>query len=355
MTRKQNTSIRIRRISIRNYKGIDRLDVKFPAPRFDDEPDIFVLGSSNGLGKTSLLECCALLLLGPILPHWVQFSSKMDHPMIDVPDLLVRAGTDAAEIVGDIVLGNDTTTVKLRISRSGKVNPSGYKPIEKFLKNEGVEPGCGTGHPIRAICGFTPNPVIEETFLLFHSYRKVQEGNPEMGQMVEGRGFRCPPMSSRYELPASAFKLQMLRSLMAQADLFETRDPETESETIEFLNKLMRTYAEGMISKLRPSRHNTIDFRVKPVHGGESFTFEGLSSGQKEIISTLFLIWHRTRNSPSIVFIDEPELHLNAQWHRRFVRSLTKLAPHNQYILATHSEGMMDSVKKDRRALLSSG
>ena len=81
-------------------------------------------------------------------------------------------------------------------------------------------------------------------------------------------------------------------------------------------------------------------------------TFDGLSSGQKEIISTLFLIWYHTKDKPSVVFIDEPELHLNAQWHRSLVNRLMKLAPNNQYIMATHSEDIMDSVEEDRRILL---
>ncbi len=193
---------------------------------------------------------------------------------------------------------------------------------------------------------------MEKTFLLFHSYRKVQEGNPELGMMVErGRSPRrfLPP---RYEVPMSAFKLRILRSLMGEADLFELAEDQEPDETIVKLNELVRLYAGGTISKLRPSPDNTVDFRVTPVNGGQSFTFDGLSSGQKEIISTLFLIWYHTKNNPSVVLIDEPELHLNAQWHRGFVRTVTQLAPQNQYIMATHSEDIMDSVDEDRRILL---
>jgi predicted ATP-dependent endonuclease of OLD family len=50
--------------------------------------------------------------------------------------------------------------------------------------------------------------------------------------------------------------------------------------------------------------------------------------------------------------IDEPELHLNAEWHGDFVRQLHKLAPQNQYILATHSEEMFRSVDECYRAIL---
>ena len=144
--------------------------------------------------------------------------------------------------------------------------------------------------------------------------------------------------------------------MMGQAKLFELVEDQEPDDIVEKLNELMEFYAGGTIRKLRPSLNNTVDFRVSNQWiGGASFTFDGLSSGQKEIISTLFLIWEHTKNRPSVVFIDEPELHLNAQWHRSFVKHLVRLAPWNQYIMATHSEDIMDSVDKDRRILLVEG
>ena len=56
-------TIRIERIAIKNYKGIDQLELDFPPPRMRDDPDILVMGSKNGLGKTAIMECCSLLLL----------------------------------------------------------------------------------------------------------------------------------------------------------------------------------------------------------------------------------------------------------------------------------------------------
>jgi hypothetical protein len=54
---------RLRHIEITNYKALDHLTLDIPAPRMPGDPDIFVVGSKNGLGKTSLLECCALIHL----------------------------------------------------------------------------------------------------------------------------------------------------------------------------------------------------------------------------------------------------------------------------------------------------
>ena len=350
MMHERDVPIKIRRISIRNYKGIDELDMEFAVPRLLDDPDIFVMGSRNGLGKTSIIECCALLLMGPILRE-ERLLLKDRYSIVDAPGLLIRAGEGSAKISGEIALGDEAVTVKMGIDRHGRVKLSGEKLFESIMKKRSIDLERAADDLVKAMCGFTPNPVIENTFLLFHSYRKVQEGNLEMGMMLRRQNPRRRP---RYELPMSAFKLQILRSLMGQANLFELDEEEGSGETIDTLNKLVETYAGGTISKLRPSPDNTIDFRVNPVDRGKSFTFDGLGSGQKEIISTLFLIWYHTRNRPSVVFIDEPELHLNPQWHREFVKNLTGLAPENQYIVATHSEDVMDSVSEDRRALLSS-
>jgi hypothetical protein len=352
MKKEKSVSIKIRRISIKNYKGFDSLKMEFPIPRMPGDPDIFVMGSQNGLGKTSILECCSLLLLAFTLGE-ENFKLRNRFSTVNVPDLLIKAGSTFAAIEGDIVHGTKSVNVQMRIERHGGVKISGVPPLKKMPENEPFDPDSETDDFIKAICGFTPNPVVANTFLLFHSYRKVQEGNPELGMMVDrGRVPRRTPFGPRYEFPMSAFKLRILRSLMSKANLFEIVQDEEPDETIENLNELVKVYAGGTISKLRPSADNTVDFRVDPVKGGNSFTFDGLSSGQKEIISTLFLIWHHTNSHPLVVFIDEPELHLNAQWHRSFVNTLVNLAPKNQYIMATHSADIMDSVNKDRRVLL---
>ncbi|MBK7828327.1 AAA family ATPase [Nannocystis sp.] len=125
---------------------------------------------------------------------------------------------------------------------------------------------------------------------------------------------------------------------------------------MDLLNELLLRYAGGVIEKLRPLPDNTLDFRIRPQGEAASFAFDGLSSGQKEIVSTLFLIWRYSRRQgvevPAIVLVDEPELHLNAEWHADLLEQLRKVGPDNQYILATHSEQVFHAVDADRRRLL---
>lgn len=345
--------IKIRRISIKNYKGLDSLDLEIPSPLMLDDPDILVMGSKNGLGKTSVIECCALLLLAHTLPEkLIRINDRYSE--VNVPDLLIRAGSDFAEIEGEVVLGTNAATLQIQVYRHGEVKISGESLAKKLVDSGRIDPERDSAQVVEAICGFSPNPVIDSLFLVFHSYRKIQEGNLELGMMVQDRPHRrSDRYAMRIEFPVNAFKMGILRSLMAQAGLFELGGESESSEAIDKLNEMIRSYAGGTISKLRPSEDNTVDLRISLINSEKSFTFDGLSSGQKEIISTLFLIWYHTKNKPSVVFIDEPELHLNAQWHRKFVNSLRSLAPQNQYIIATHSEDVMDSVGEECRILLS--
>ncbi len=371
-------TIRINSLDITNYKGIKHLYIEFPSPVMDYDPDILVIGGKNGLGKTSILECAMLLL---IFLHeenkQFRLQERRTYTTVDIPDLLIHGGEEEAVISGEIERsersdkekdknGFKTVIIKLSIliRRDGTISVSRTPALLSVREDlcKSSDGGYGYDHRdnlpedfyrfLQIISGFDQNPLISEMYLFFHSYRKVMEGNPELGQMIsdDSSGIIRPLKQSS---KMSSFKLTILRMMMSQADLFESDSfISKENDAFSVLNNLMETYADGRISKLRPSKDNTIDIRIKPLRDEESYSFDGLSSGQKEMISTLFMIWNTTRKNPAVVFIDEPELHLNAGWHRNFVHKLLELVPDNQYIISTHSEDVMASVKKDNRLLI---
>ena len=301
------------------------------------------------------------MLLSTLATRQREWQVRVPEPRpVHWPDLLVRAGAEQLELDGELLLGSLEPSVLFYLTRRGDVKIHREKLEDARKKFAATREHESVGEElIRVISGMSTDPVLTSSFLFFHSYRKVQEGNPELGMMADESSYDLPYRPSRwrrrYDFSVSRFKVIILRSLMQQAGLFEVPEAENSDAAIEQLNKLLKVYADDTISKLRPRADNTVDFRIDPNRGGDSFTFDGLSSGQKEIVSTLFLIWHYTQERPAVVLIDEPELHLNAQWHRRFVNSLLELAPHNQYIVATHSVDVMDSVEEDRRLFLEEG
>lgn len=362
-TRTKNNSnrIRLKKLTIENFKAIDQINLNFHPPKMSADPDIYIMGSRNGLGKTSILEACALIFLAAYSGEEKFNIGKFPELSVNLSELFVRSGSEKSKLTGVFTSSVGDLMINIQLSKKGILSVTGdrekIKEIFESIGNRPVEDL--TERFFMLLAGFNMEPVIMQPCLYFHSYRKVQEGNPELGMMVESemmhRRMGRTPYGRMRVSPGdnvSTFKLQILRAMMGRVNLFERVDNKNADETFEKLNGLIKRYAGGTIEKLRPSVDNTVDFRITPKNGGESFAFDGLSSGQKEIISTLFLVWHYTRNQPCIVLIDEPELHLNAEWHRDFVQQIFKLAPENQYIVATHSEDIFKSVNDDRRLFL---
>ncbi len=351
----ERKNIRLSRLKISNYKKIDSLEIDFIPPLMQGDPDILLLGSKNGGGKTSVLECCSLLILSGIFKK----RFRTHESLLDIASLLVKAGQEKASIECTVEKNNKECILSLEISCREGFSVSSVKidkEDESFFGFNRKDYPDTLDYPLSSIFAFSSEPLIIPPLLHFNSYRKVQELNPELGMMSDDyRGNY--DMRRRIGIrsivsPVSSFKLEILRSLMGQASLFEDTDREQSQNVLSQLNSLILRYCGGQVEHLRPLPDNKIDIRIKPMTGRESFSFDGLSSGQKEIIATLFLIWKNTKDQPSIVLIDEPELHLNAEWHGDFVRQLHQLSPHNQYILATHSEEMFRSVDERHRAVL---
>jgi len=328
----------LRYLKVQNFKALDFFEIEFPPPRMTVDPDILVMGSKNGWGKTSVLEACVLLFLAAAIGE-ESFKLGNRYLSTDLYDLLIQAGAKQAIIEGTFEIKNESISVTLTIDKQGNIN------IEKTQKNiEWFSTSVGYRREIErfwsAMAGLSFDPLILPPLMYFHSYRKVQEGNLELGMLVE----KNLPLNR-----TSRFKLEILHSMMSDANLFDNIDETTAKPVLAKLNQLVKLYTGCRIDKLRPASDSTIEFRIIPIDGGMSFTFDALSSGQKEIISTLFLLW---RYSPGIILIDEPELHLNVEWHSGFIKQLYKLAPHSQYIITTHSEDVFSSVDQDRRVLL---
>ena len=115
----------VRRISIRNYKGIDEVDLELPGPRMKEDPDVMVIGSQNGLGKTSILECCSLLL-STLMTDRKRFPIvEARYWPINLPDFLIRAGAERLELNGEISFGARSCSVSFHVDRRGTVRVAG--------------------------------------------------------------------------------------------------------------------------------------------------------------------------------------------------------------------------------------
>ena len=84
---------------------------------------------------------------------------------------------------------------------------------------------------------------------------------------------------------------------------------------------------------------------------GIEVPIDELSSGQLELLMFVGSLVIED-SKPGIILIDEPELHLDPQWHRFVLQTLLDLRPQSQIIVATHSPEIYDSVASYERHFL---
>lgn len=87
----------------------------------------------------------------------------------------------------------------------------------------------------------------------------------------------------------------------------------------------------------------------KKVDQTEQFSFNVLSSGEKEVVDIILDLYLRKDEYTDTIFlIDEPELHINASIQRKLLTEINKLIePDCQIWVATHSIGFLRALQKD--------
>jgi hypothetical protein len=104
----------------------------------------------------------------------------------------------------------------------------------------------------------------------------------------------------------------------------------------QLLNSI-NVFVETFSSFLGDGKELEIDNEgVRLVVRGDRLGIEALSSGERHLFTFLALVVIDARDRDFLI-IDEPEISLNANWQRRLVGLLEKLAPDTQIILASHS------------------
>ncbi len=88
------------------------------------------------------------------------------------------------------------------------------------------------------------------------------------------------------------------------------------------------------------------DFDIQFNDGHNDYSYEGLSSGEKNVLLLLirFVAEHMHR---SIVLIDEVELNQHPIWQRKLLHMIPQMGDDNQIIATTHSPYLRDAVRPD--------
>lgn len=285
-------------ISIRDFRGIDNLDISFKSPS-GYPTQVAVLAGPNGCGKTAVLEAC---LLAGKHEGLVRGKSGKDA---------VRRGADDYRI--DVTIQVQNKIWQVRATSDGKGQ----------------------------LC---------VPFVYFSSWRApLLVGS--LGITAGKRGKR--PASNEDN------RLWIVKQFLVNArahEFFPSRQPANSSRyetVIHDLNRVWEMFYSGQSFTVEPISDDPYEgfdvFLIGP--DDLRLPLDLLSSGQLELFT--FAGGLLLKNVPQgIILIDEPELHLDPQWHRTILRVFQFLKPEWQLIVATHSPEIYDSVRSFERQFL---
>lgn len=296
-------------LKIRDFRGIDQLELDFCGP--DGLPNhLVVLAGPNGSGKTTVLEA-ALIAVGGYKLAAGPYTKRA-----------VRRGALDYEIIAGLVERNNLIRSDVII-----VDSSTNLPPE-------------------------PNPLVP--FWYFNSWRApnlVGAVNVTVGKQ------------GRRPAKTDTNRLRNVKSQLINAAAVEhfpgIRDggPRNYSNWIERINNgWNRFYPDHndrfAVGLAESDEEGSGAFEVfQHREGLLPLSVDNLSAGQLELflfLSALVLNGDRE----GIVLIDEPELHLDPQWHAPIIRCLMELQPKAQFIVATHSPEIYDAAMSYERHFL---
>jgi energy-coupling factor transporter ATP-binding protein EcfA2 len=352
--------LRLLKLAVRDFRGIVKLDLDFTVA--DGEPlDVIALAGGNGCGKTAVLEAIVLALGRPdLLPgdaapvrEQIRFGAAAFDLAADLR--FTRGIGPQLTLYPDIPSQEDfRTTLTVGFATPERSNEFSTRP-------DGVQVERLSGWGCSASGIFWPS--VE-----YFSARREPEA---LGETPDQRGARSLAetrrirelkrrlISARYrDLLAAPARRPGPRGPFARIQRFWERlnsdgrvldvlpvdnDPGSGEEVIlrkpgvipEDITSL------AMARQLAPSRSDIPSM----------VPLDRLSSGQMAIFAFAGAIVFRDQPA-DIVLIDEPEQHLHVQWQRFLLDALRELSPSTLFIVATHSEEILDSVLSYERFIL---
>ena len=290
-------------LSIRDFRGVDHLDLDFRGP--DRLPNqLIVLAGPNGSGKTAVLEAALIATGGKKL------------------------------VVGP---------TGRRAIRTGAIDfeiAASFREGETEFKVEGSSQG------------FPRLPLIR--YWYFSSWRAPMRIGPL--NVTAGKSGRRP-------LKTDANRLKNVKQILINAAAtahFPGRQQSLIDQYKDWMASINRSWLEFYpetqsrfsveLAEPNEDTDGAFDlFYSRPDR--ERLEVDYLSAGQLELFLFLAaLVLNDDREG--IVFIDEPELHLDPQWHRPILRSLIRLQPKAQFIVATHSPEIYGAARSYERHYL---
>jgi predicted ATP-binding protein involved in virulence len=348
--------MKISHITIENFRAIKKLDLPL-------DPQLTVLVGNNAAGKTTILDAIAVGL-GAILTHFPGVSGMKfcdndirQEPATELKDGQVPQQAPYTRVTLESIEGIiwDITKKRDQTKRTQQAIPPDKKLVQlhDFLENiiNDVQDGKPTHLPVIAYYG-TDRAVLSSSLQRdfnknFNRFKALEDA------LVATQRFQTM-------LEWFAFQEDIERREQTQRRDFEYRLPVLESVR-QALTQMMPgcSNPRTLINPLRLIV--TFEYQSGPQ---EILSLNQLSDGYRTTLALVMDLARRMaqanphfhdkaiQQSEAIVLIDEVDLHLHSIWQQQVLVDLMATFPKAQFIVTTHSEKVLTTIKPEHIILL---
>ncbi len=335
--------MRIRRLELTNFRT-------FGHAVFEDIPDTVLLVSPNGRGKSSVLEAIAGAkdLVVPYHTDNYEFRETWQQKNVPVwPSHLpapVKIGERRAELRIEVeATGTDcdylrAANITQTVGKAHFVIEDGRRitsqqaddTIKRLCHFHSLADGVGFIDYIRPI--------------RFYMRRDIGNFSSEMADSH----FR-QSLGDFHRQVTDQQKYSGFKSFVVSSQLNDFSHLQTTGEQIDSLDVFRKVFDHFFSPK------KFVGYRSSGAIGQGQIVVESafgshdtdaLSDGEKEVLHILAYLF-RLRRLSNVVLWDTPELHLNAALESRLFDAIRRVAPNNQYWIATHSLEFINAAPLD--------
>lgn len=332
--------MRIRRLELTNFRT-------FNHALFEDIPDTVVLVSPNGRGKSSVLEAIAGAkdLVVPYHRDNYEFQESWQQRHVPVwPQHLSHP----------VKIGERKAEIKIEIEATG--------PDRDYLRRANISHDIGKAHFVIEDGRHITSQQADETMKRLCQFHSPADGVGFVDYIRSVRFYARRDIGNfSSEMADSHFRQHLgdfhrpitdqqkfggFKSFVVSSQLNDYSIQQSTGEKVDSLD-LFRKVFDHFFSPKKflgfRSSGGTGQGQIVVESPFGSHDTDSLSDGEKEILHTLAYLF-RLRRLSNIVLWDTPESHLNAALESRLFDAIRRIAPNNQYWLATHSLELINSV-----------
>ncbi|MBD2776307.1 AAA family ATPase [Iningainema tapete] len=369
--------MRIKRLVINSFRGIDDMTLEF------DETSPTVLIGINGVGKSSILDCLAILLS--------QFTGRIQISSDSIRSL----GKDditygSRETNNEIQVLIDSKELTWSLTQARDEDPlSAFKALSNNLEKLNAKikkdsrPGGNKINPLMEAFAeqiqFTLSTIAggdlpEDVGVIVEELRSQVEALPVAVYYPVNRAVLDIPLeiTDKSEfVPTDAYQQALTGGRIdfkTFFDWFRNREDLENELRVNNLNyqdpqlQATRQAIKSLLPGFENLRVRRSPLRMTIEKQSQELVVNQLSDGEKCLLAMVGDLARRLAianpvsanplQGTGVVLIDEIELHLHPRWQRQIIPALTTTFPNCQFIFTTHSPQVLSHIKPEGIYLL---